>query len=252
MDSETPERRSNQSRIYWIIGLAVVILLVVTRCGPEKPVAAYGWNQKMTLVVETAEGTYTGSAVQEMAYLYWACKGLRRMAPDCGAGAHYMQGEAPFVELPDGSVVVATLDRYSLIFDVSQKAEGRDSVRGRYLQQLIDTPGYVVTYTAPSIGPTIWVFPEPNVDEPRFVLLHEDFGRDAEPILSAQVTIETTLEARSPFELETVFPWLKVKREEDGVWRYTRGKPPYLPRESIIEDQPWPSRYRHSIEYSTS
>jgi len=111
-----------------ILGLIVLMLFASTLLLQSevfrKP--TYSWNQKVTITVETEEGVFSSYTVQRVE---WKYNGPSRPGLEKNYWSMTLHGEAPFVVLPDETVIVATLgggDRWGFGRLLIEELEGSD------------------------------------------------------------------------------------------------------------------------------
>lgn len=189
--------------------LVVGILAFMFGCSESE----YAWRQKMTLIVTTEDGIFTGSSVQEIT---WRennrISGLEGETWTVG-----IKGEAPYVLLNDGSVVVATIrgtvrsgiSKY-LVDHLRSESISKFSIPNDLeLNAVEETTDAVAAIKLPStLYPSILKFDD-KFDQNSGFLIYAENPIDDSVIKNISISIERTNDPIHSSNLVNVFPWLR-------------------------------------------
>ena len=172
----------------------------------------FKWNQKLEIIVSTSEGIYRGYSVQS---LQWRKNNFYLKGLESDTWKLHIKGEAPFVELPDGRVVVAALDgdEYNGIGSfLIEKTNGitynRHTNLETYLSNVVlSSPQTYTIHRDSYLDPKIIIF-ENNHDPNFFTLLPPKVvANSTHSDIQIIVQITRTDDALTALKLPTIFSW---------------------------------------------
>lgn len=188
-------------------------------CSPKD----YAWAQHATLTVAVHEGVFEGSTVQRVE---WRRNWPRIPGFETDVWSTSLQGEAPFVVLPNAVVVVATLGgetRRGFARLLVEEFEGSNVNHSlppneealRRTDAAVDAKSAV---SSPTINPPMIIgFASANDPESAFWVSPTNATARALGIVSAKLNVKKSNQPVSPRHITQALPWLSEMDEASRV-----------------------------------